>query len=172
MLPFDKGATSSKTVHPALDEEYFRRVEAVEFAVTYDDGRDTKGILQADIVLIGVSRTSKTPLSMYLAHKKYKVANVPLIPEMKPPEELFTVKPHKLFGLTIDPQYLHVIRRERLKYLGLGEEANYASEARICKELDYAAQIMSSLGCVIIDVSNKAVEETAAIIMDMLDRKK
>ena len=71
-----------------LDEDYFRKVEAIEFAVKYDDGKDPRGILKADVILVGVSRTSKTPLSMYLAHKRFKVANVPLVPEVEPPEEL------------------------------------------------------------------------------------
>ena len=84
-----------------LDEDYFKKVEAIEFAVKYDDGRDPRGILKADIVLIGVSRTSKTPLSQYLAHKRIKVANVPIVPEVDPPEELFSINPAKCFGLKI-----------------------------------------------------------------------
>src|SRR5699024_9570766 len=78
-----------------LDEDYFKRVEAIEFAVKYDDGRDSRGIARADIILIGVSRTSKTPLSQYLAHKRLKVANVPIVPEVDPPEELYEVDPEK-----------------------------------------------------------------------------
>ncbi|HET6871667.1 MAG TPA: pyruvate, water dikinase regulatory protein, partial [Sporolactobacillaceae bacterium] len=100
-----------------LDEDYFRRVEAIEFAVKYDDGRDPRGILRADIVLIGVSRTSKTPLSQYLALKRLKVANVPIVPEVEPPEELFQVDPKKCFGLRISPNQLNHIRKERLKAL-------------------------------------------------------
>ncbi|MBD5024575.1 kinase/pyrophosphorylase, partial [Xanthomonas citri pv. citri] len=84
-----------------LDEDYFKKVEAIEFAVKYDDGRDPRRILKADIVLIGVSRTSKTPLSQYLAHKRLKVANVPIVPEVDPPEELFNVDPKKCIGLKI-----------------------------------------------------------------------
>lgn len=151
-----------------LDEEYFRRVEAVEFAVKYDDGRDTTGIMKADIILTGVSRTSKTPLAMYLAHRKYKVANVPLVPELKPPKELFTISPDKIFGLSITPDKLIEIRRERLKALGLAEDARYANEERIRMELEYAAGIMKRLGCKVIDVSHKAVEETASIIMERM----
>ncbi|MBQ9763891.1 MAG: kinase/pyrophosphorylase, partial [Phascolarctobacterium sp.] len=83
----------------SLDHEYFKRVEAVEFAVKYDDGKNPMGLLKADVVIIGVSRTSKTPLSMYLAHKRIKVANVPLVPELAPPEELFKVPPYKVVGL-------------------------------------------------------------------------
>lgn len=151
-----------------LDEVYFRKVEAVEFAVKYDDGRDPNGVLKADIILTGVSRTSKTPLSMYLAHKSYKVANVPLVPELTPPKELFTVNRGKIFGLTINPDKLNEIRRERLKALGLGEEANYAKVQRIREELAHAEAVMSRLGCIVIDVSSKAVEETAGIIMERI----
>ncbi len=151
-----------------LDEEYFRRVEAIEFAVKYDDGRDSRGILRADVVLIGVSRTSKTPLSMYLAHKRYKVANVPLIPEVEPPEELFQISPHQCIGLTIKPEQLVRIRSERLKSLGLTSTANYANPERIAQELAYADAIMRRIGCQVIDVTNKAVEETANLILDKL----
>ncbi|GAA4858216.1 pyruvate, water dikinase regulatory protein [Paenibacillus vulneris] len=153
-------------IHP-LDEDYFKKVEAVEFAVKYDDGRDFNGVLQADIVLVGVSRTSKTPLSMYLAHKKFKVANVPLVPEIQPPEQLFTISKKKIVGLRIDPVKLNMIRTERLKMLGLPQNATYANVERIHKELEYANQIMKKLDCTVIDVSNKAVEETASLIIDM-----
>lgn len=149
-----------------LDEDYFKKVEAVEFAVKYDDGRDFTGVLQADIVLVGVSRTSKTPLSMYLAHKKFKVANVPLVPEIQPPEQLFTVSNKKIVGLRITPEKLNIIRSERLKTLGLPQNATYANVERINKELAYADGIMNRLGCRIIDVSNRAVEETASTIID------
>lgn len=154
-----------------LDEGYFRKVEAVEFAVKYDDGRDPNGILKADIVLTGVSRTSKTPLSMYLAHKSYKVANVPLVPELVPPKELFTVNKSKIIGLTINTEKLNEIRVERLKALGLAESANYAKVQRIQEELVYAEGVMQKLGCVVIDVSSKAVEETASIIMERIGNK-
>lgn len=155
-----------------LNADYFRKVEAVEFAVKYDDGRDPGGLLKADIVLLGVSRTSKTPLSMYLAHKKYKVANVPLVPEIKAPQELFTVPRRKIIGLSIDPDKLNVIRKERLRTLGLASNASYANPERIRMELEYAGRIFDTLGCKVIDVSNKAVEETASMIMDWLQRRK
>jgi regulator of PEP synthase PpsR (kinase-PPPase family) len=155
-----------------LDDEYFRKVEAIEFAVKYDDGRDPRGLLRADIILIGVSRTSKTPLSMYLAHKRVKVANVPLVPEVAPPEELFRVDPKKCIGLTINPEKLNGIRSERLKSLGLQAQANYASMDRIKLEIDYSNLVMQQIGCQVIDVSNKAVEETANIILENLRKNK
>ena len=114
----------------ALDHEYFKRVEAIEFAVKYDDGKNPLGLLKADVVLIGVSRTSKTPLSMYLAHKQLKVANVPLVPEIAPPEELFKVPPHKIIGLLIDPFKLNEIRSERLKRDTQRAFKNHGAERR------------------------------------------
>ncbi|PWA12460.1 phosphoenolpyruvate synthase regulatory protein [Pueribacillus theae] len=148
-----------------LDEEYFRKIEAIEFAVKYDDGRDPRGILRADIVLIGVSRTSKTPLSQYLALKRLKVANVPIVPEVRPPEELFKVPVNKCIGLKISPEKLNHIRKERLKALGLNADANYAKLDRIKKELAYFDEVTEKIGCGVIDVSNKAVEETANLIL-------
>lgn len=153
-----------------LDEEYFRKVEAIEFAVKYDDGKDPRGLLRADIVLIGVSRSSKTPLSMYLAHRGLRVANVPLVPEVEPPEELFLVPKQRCVGLVIDPEHLNHIRRERLKALGLTAEASYASMERILEELEFAEQVIRRIGCPRIDVTNKAVEETANLILDMINR--
>jgi regulator of PEP synthase PpsR (kinase-PPPase family) len=147
-----------------MDDVYFRRVEAIEFAVKYDDGRDTRGLLQAHVVLIGISRTSKTPLSIFLAHKGIKVANLPIVPEVKPPEELYKVSGLKIVGLTMDAEHILKIRTERLKTLGLPNNAKYASLQRIVEELDYAENLMKQLGCRSIDVTNKAIEETAGII--------
>lgn len=151
-----------------LDEDYFKRVEAIEFAVEYDDGQDTRGIERADIVLIGVSRTSKTPLSQYLALKSLKVANVPIVPEVDPPPELFEIEPSKCIGLRISPEKLNSIRKERLKALGLGDQAKYANFDRINEELAYFNNIVKKIGCDVVDVSHKAVEETANIIMQMI----
>lgn len=154
-----------------IDEMYYRRVEAVEFAVRYDDGKDPRGIELADIVLVGVSRTSKTPLSMYLAHKRIKVANVPLVPEVPPPDELFNIERGKVIGLIIRPEQLNHIRTERLKTLGLKGQASYANPERIIEELEYADSIMKRLGCPVIDVTNRAVEETASKILEIYYRR-
>lgn len=151
-----------------LDEQYFRKVEAVEFAVKYDDGKDPRGVLYADIVLIGVSRTSKTPLSMYLAHRGIKTANIPLVPEVAPPKELFMIPAKKIFGLTLSPEKLNTIRTERLKTLGLGASADYANINRILEELVYADQIIKKIGCTTIDTTTRAVEETASIILQKM----
>ncbi|HOL17844.1 MAG TPA: pyruvate, water dikinase regulatory protein [Bacillota bacterium] len=151
-----------------LDEDYFHRIAAVEFAVKYDDGKDPRGLLLAEVVLIGVSRTSKTPLSMYLAHRRVLVANLPLVPEVEPPEELFWISNKKIIGLVIDPVQLRTIRMERLNDLGLDAHANYASMERITEELEYARRIMRKLGCRVFDVSNKAVEEVANKILQIV----
>jgi hypothetical protein len=155
-----------------LDESYYRRVDAVEFAVKYDDGQDPRGVYEADIVLIGISRTSKTPLSMYLANKMYKVANIPLVPETKVPKEIFEIPARRIIGLTNSPMKLNEIREERLKAMGLPKSSSYASMERILNEIDYAEAIMKKIGCPIIDVSNKAVEETAEIIINQLKKYK
>lgn len=148
-----------------LDDDYFKKIEAIEFAVKYDDGRDPRGILKADIVLVGVSRTSKTPLSQYLAHKRYKVANVPLVPEVDPPEELFMIDPERCFGLVISSKKLNSIRKERLIALGLKDDASYARVERIDNEINHFNQVVSKIGCKVIDVTNRAVEETANVIL-------
>jgi regulator of PEP synthase PpsR (kinase-PPPase family) len=151
-----------------MDENYYRKIEAIEFAVKYDDGKDARGLLQAQVVLIGVSRTSKTPLSIYLAHKGIKTANYPLTIEVKPPQELFMTSGRLLVGLSMQPDRLLKIRTERLKALGLPSQANYASAERIEKELRFASEIMERLKCPIIDVTEKAIEETAGLIMELL----
>lgn len=151
-----------------LDDEYFKKIESVEFAVKYDDCKDPRGIKKADLVLIGISRTSKTPLGMFLATKNIKVANIQLLPEIKPPEELFEISPKKIIGLVISSDHLNPIRLERLKSHGLSGEANYASMERIAYELKYAEEIMDKIGCSIIDVTGKAIEETANTILQIL----
>jgi [pyruvate, water dikinase]-phosphate phosphotransferase / [pyruvate, water dikinase] kinase len=153
-----------------LDEAYFKRVEAVEFAVKCDDGKNTHSLPQADIVLVGVSRTSKTPLSMFLAHKGLKAANFPIMPEVKPPKELFQIPSRRIVGLTMKPEQMLKIRLERLKALGLPQGANYASLDRIEEELAYAGDLMKQLGCREIDVTDRAVEETAGLVMELLQR--
>lgn len=154
-----------------IDENYFKKVEAVEFAVKYDDGKDPRGIEKADICLIGISRTSKTPLSMYLAHKNFKVVNVPLVPEISVPDELYKKDRRRIIGLVADPKKLIEIRTERLRALGLKNSANYASVDRIQKELEYSMGVMMDVNCEIIDVSTKAIEETASIIIEHMENQ-
>ncbi|MBI4744610.1 MAG: kinase/pyrophosphorylase [Actinobacteria bacterium] len=149
-----------------LNRNYFRKIEALEFAVKYDDGKNPRGLKEAEIVLTGVSRTSKTPLSMYLAYKGYKVANVPIVYNIPPPKELYEIPASKIVGLTISPEILLEIREQRLEAIGARKERNgYAKFNDIMKELKYADSIMSTLCCHIINVAHKAIEETANEIL-------
>ena len=148
-----------------LDEEYFRRIEAVEFAIRFDDGKDPKGMEKADIILVGVSRTSKTPTCMYLAQNYgKKVANNPLVYNVKPPKELFAHK-DKVVGLLVRPEVLLDIRTARLQSLGLPASSSYANHDQILLELEFANKIMQELECPVVDVSHKAIEETATEII-------
>lgn len=152
-----------------LDEDYFRRVEAIEFAVKSDDGKEPRNLAKADIVLTGVSRTSKTPLSTYLAGRGFRVANIPLVLGVEPPPELFRARAGRVVGLTIDPEILIRIRQERLKQLGMPEDASYGLRDHVRAELDYAHEIFrKNPEWLVIDVSNRAIEETAAIILESL----
>ena len=148
-----------------LSDDYFSMIDSVEFAVKYDDGKDPRGLLEADIVLVGVSRTSKTPLSMLLATKNYKVCNLPLVPEIQLPEQIFEVDPDRIIGLIIDIDKLSAIREERSKALGLGSKSLYFEEERIKDELDYAKGVFDDLGCKVIDVTNLTIEQTATKII-------
>ena len=151
-----------------LDNKYFEKIEAIEFAMKYDDGKDAKGFLQSDIVLLGVSRTSKTPLSIYLANKAYKVSNLPLIPELSLPDELFEVDRKKIIGLYIDEKKLEEIREKRLKVMGLGKGSIYSNDERIRKELDYSQEVFRKLSCRAINVTGKTIEEIASEIIKSL----
>ncbi|MGC6767819.1 pyruvate, water dikinase regulatory protein [Enterococcus sp. LJL128] len=151
-----------------LNENYFNRIEAMEFAVKYDDGKDPRGFLEADVVLLGVSRTSKTPLSLFLANKNLKVANLPLIPEAHLPNELWEIDPKKVVGLTNDPDILNGIRKERMRAYGLPADTSYSDIEKIRKELEYAADLYKKLGCVTINVASLSIEETAAMILSAL----
>jgi regulator of PEP synthase PpsR (kinase-PPPase family) len=154
-----------------LDDHYVKKIEAIEFAVKYDDGKNTSDLDQADIILIGVSRTSKTPISIYLANNNYKVANIPLMPEVEPPKELFEISNNKIFGLILDPSHLVNIRSERIRAMGLTGTSNYGSYERVMLELEKAQQLFDKLGCTVIDVTSKAIEEIAAIILANIMRR-
>jgi regulator of PEP synthase PpsR (kinase-PPPase family) len=148
-----------------LDEKYFKRIEAVDFAIRFDDGKNPDGIMQADLVLTGVSRTSKTPNCMYLAHHYgLKAANVPLVFGVEPPLALFKIPSQKVIGLTIDPYLLAEIRTTRAQILGLAKTAEYADPERIVQEVKYAKKLFKELNCHVIDVSAKAIEETSSEI--------
>jgi len=156
---------------PMTDPEYFKRVEAIDFSVRCDDGQYTSAWDQADLILLGVSRTTKTPLSMYLAHKGYKVANYPLVPEVKVPDLIFQLPQSKFVGLTMKPETLAHIRSQRLKTMGLPYHAAYASLERVTEELDFAHNLFRRLGCRVLDVTDRAIEETAGTILELLSQK-
>ncbi|OSB15621.1 phosphoenolpyruvate synthase regulatory protein [Clostridium sporogenes] len=150
-----------------MDKKYYKKIEAMEFAIRYDDSKDHSGIKHADIVLIGLSRTSKTPLSIYLANKGIKALNIPLMPEVPVPEELFEIDRKKIIGLTIDPMHLIEIRRHRVdNMMKIPTELKYANAERVLDELEFADKIMRKLKCKIIDVTKRAIEDTALIIME------
>ena len=150
-----------------MDKKYYKKIEAIEFAIRYDDSKDHSGIKHADIVLIGLSRTSKTPLSIYLANKGIKALNIPLMPEVPVPEELFEIDRKKIIGLTIDPMHLIEIRRHRVdNMMKIPTELKYANAERFLDELEFADKIMRKLKCKIIDVTKRAIEDTALIIME------
>jgi regulator of PEP synthase PpsR (kinase-PPPase family) len=148
------------------DAGYFKRMDAIDFAIKYDDGKSPHGLLQADLVLVGVSRTSKTPTCLYLAQNQgIKTANVPLVPGHEPPAVLFRMAPGTVIGLTVKPEFLTGIRTSRLGALGLPPESAYADRAKIVEELTFAEQIFRRLRCPVVDVTHKAIEETASEIL-------
>jgi hypothetical protein len=155
-----------------LSQEYFRRVEAIEFAVKSDDGKEPRNFHKADLVLVGVSRTSKTPLSTYLAGRGLRVANVPLVLGVEPPNELGELPGYRVVGLTVDVDQLMDIRRQRLQQLGMPADANYGLRDHVKAELEYAHAIFrDNPEWMVVDVTNCAIEETATIILEALKER-
>ena len=154
-----------------LDAQYFKRIEAIEFAVKYDDGAGGRGLDEADVVLVGVSRTSKTPLSIYLGYLGHKAANVPVVRGIEPPEELFEMDPAKIVGLTIAAERLGDIRTARVRSMGAPRK-RYAELEEIYAELDEATALHRRLRCPVIDVSELSVEETAMRIIRLVERSR
>jgi [pyruvate, water dikinase]-phosphate phosphotransferase / [pyruvate, water dikinase] kinase len=155
---------------PVLDDQYFQRISAIEFAVRFDDGV-AAGLHEADIVLVGVSRTSKTPLSMYLGYLGYKTANVPIVKGIKPPKELFEIDPARVVGLTIEAERLAEIRQERARRLGGSSHRNYTELVSIYEELDEAAAVQRRLKAPIIDTTELSIEETAARVIRLVEHR-
>jgi regulator of PEP synthase PpsR (kinase-PPPase family) len=153
-----------------LDSGYFRRIEAIEFAVRNDDGIGG-GLDEADVVLVGVSRTSKTPLSIYLGYLGHKAANVPVVKGIDPPAGLFEVDPRKVVGLTIDPSRLVEIRRARVRTMG-ARNRQYAELTEIYEELEQADKLHRRLGCPVIDISELSIEETAHRVLRVIEERK
>jgi regulator of PEP synthase PpsR (kinase-PPPase family) len=155
---------------PPLDSAYFRRMAAIEFAVKFDDGVGD-GLREADIVLVGVSRTSKTPLAMYLGYLGYKTANVPIVKGIQPPAELFAIETAKIIGLTIGADRLADIRRERARLMRGGRQS-YAGLVEIYDELEEASAVHRRLGCPVIDVTELSVEETAQRVIRLVESRR
>ncbi len=158
----------------AVNDQYFKRVAAIEFTLNHDDGRNMSSLDEADVILVGISRTSKTPLSMYLSLEGVKVVNVPIVMGTILPEKLFQVDQRKIFGLTIDPDALFQIRKNRLSRLGLSkDEGDYADVAKVVEEIEWANRLFSeNKRWPVFNVTNKALEETAAEIMKLLNMRK
>ncbi len=153
----------------SVDEQYFKRIEAIEFTVKHDDGKLLTDLDKADIVLVGISRTSKTPLSIYLSHKGWKVANIPLVLNAPLPKELFEIDQRKIVGLVIDSDSLIRIRRKRLEKFGQDAGSEYASLAHVQKEIEYALGLFKkNKRWPVFDVTDRALEETAAEIIRLV----
>jgi regulator of PEP synthase PpsR (kinase-PPPase family) len=155
---------------PPLNSAYFKRMEAIEFAVRFDDGVG-RGLHDADIVLVGVSRTSKTPLSIYLGYLGHKAANVPVVKGIEPPAQLYEVDQAKIVGLTIDPNRLAEIRRARVRTMG-ARNRQYAELMEIYEELEQAEKLHRRLGCPVIDISELSIEETAHRVLRVIEERK
>ncbi|WP_283170568.1 pyruvate, water dikinase regulatory protein [Curtanaerobium respiraculi] len=152
------------------DERYFNRLDAVRFTIAHDDGRNPQDLPKADIVLLGVSRSGKTPTSIYLAQDGFRVANVPLDSASEPPEEIYQVQPARLFGLMTSVEVLAGVRKRRI---GSGVQAvvaaNYTDPIAIAEDLENAHALMRKLGCIVIRTDNRAVEETAQEVLRYLE---
>ena len=152
-----------------IGDDYFSRIEAVEFAVHHDDGANVHTLYQADIVLTGVSRTSKTPLSMYLAQRGYKTGNVPLVPGVDPPKELLELDKRKVFGLLIDPHALTTIRQARLRAIRASPRTAYTDIEAVASEVERAHRFYRRNGWRSIEITGKAVEENASRILEYFE---
>jgi regulator of PEP synthase PpsR (kinase-PPPase family) len=157
-----------------LDADYFRRIDAMHYVISHDDGQATRGLAEADVVLVGVSRSSKTPTCFYLANRGIKAANVPLVPGIEPPE-LLNDPGCPVVGLTIDPRSLIEIRRHRLKLIGTGpaflqrDSGDYVDYESVEKELLWAKRFCTARGWPTIDVTRRSIEETAATVLKLMD---
>jgi len=152
-----------------VDEDYFKRIEAIEFSLKYDDGSTLHNLQSADIVLIGVSRTSKTPLSIFLSYKGYKVANIPFVKDIKLPTEVFQVNSKKIIALTIDGDVLLRIRKNRLQKIGVrGKSGDYADKLYVYHELEQARGCFEKYRWPVVNVTERALEETATDILRII----
>lgn len=171
---FHQEPTNEPGLLHQVNDDYYKRVEAMEFTLNHDDGRNLNSLHLADVVLVGISRTSKTPLSVYLSLHGLKVTNVPLVLGTKIPDELFKIDQRKIFALTIDPEALKHIRSNRLSRLGAAElTGDYANEAKVIEELEWANSIFKeNKRWPVFNVTDKALEETAADILRLINMRK
>lgn len=150
-----------------MDADYFSKIEALHYVLAHDDGQSLRDLNEADVVLVGVSRTSKTPTCIYLANRGLKAANVPIVPGMGMPEELIAAERPLKIGITKDPRRLVQIRRQRLKMQGQEEETDYVDPDAVAQEIREAKRLYGEQGWPIVDVTRKSVEETAATVLQM-----
>jgi hypothetical protein len=160
--------TTRVGVQHALDNDYFNRMDALNYAIGHDDGQAFQDLEAADVVLVGVSRTSKTPTSIYLAHRGVRAANVPLVPGAELPAQLFNLKRAVVVGLTVSPDRLIQIRRNRLLNLREQRESSYVELEAVRQEIVWARRLFEKHGWPVIDVTRRSVEETAAAIINVL----
>ena len=154
-----------------LDAAYFARVDAIQFTIAHDDGVLWEEWEDADIVLAGVSRSSKTPTSIYLANRGFKVANIPIVVESPPPASLFTLKNPLIVGLTTSPDRLIQVRRNRLLSLNQAPETSYVDQEAVIHELSYARRMFADHGWPVIDVTRRSIEETAAAVISLFNER-
>jgi regulator of PEP synthase PpsR (kinase-PPPase family) len=155
-----------------LDAHYFGRIDAMDFAISHDDGQAQTNLHEADVVLVGVSRTSKTPTCIYLANRGIKAANVPFVPGVPLPDDLATLKHPLIVGLTTDPERLIGIRRNRLRMLNQSEATSYVDPEAVRAEIQEARRLYARNGWPVIDVTRRSIEETAAEILMLLARRR
>lgn len=165
---------STKTVGKQhfISEEYYNRMEAINYTLNHDDGNIQEGLSDADIIILGVSRSSKSPTSIYLAYKGYKVGNIPFVKIENIPKYLKTLTKPLIVGLTIDPERLKMIRQARVKTLAIKEDTNYTDIEKIKEEISQAKKLFTSLGIPVINVTEKSIEETSVIIVNLLHELK
>lgn len=156
----------------ALDAAYFARVEAIQFTIAHDDGIAPENWEEADIVLAGVSRTSKTPTSIYLANRGYKTANIPIVVESPPPSSLFSLSHPLIVGLTTSADRLVQVRRNRLLTLNQAPETDYVDDEAVRKELAFARRMFADNDWPVIDVTRRSIEETAAAVIALVEERR
>lgn len=154
-----------------MDEAYFRRVDAIQFTIAHDDGVGSENWEQADIVLAGVSRSSKTPTSIYLANRGFRVANIPIVIESPPPSALFSLRRALVVGLTTSPERLIQVRRNRLLSLNQAPETSYVDTEHVTREVQFARRMFADNGWPVIDVSRRSIEETAAAVINLYNER-